>query len=628
MLGPLEVKSRGHAVQIGSRLQRALLAALLLRRNTLLTTDELIDGLWERSPPTAHQSLLNHIGRLRRILPLAAIETVSLGYLLRTRPNEVDADRFLALRAASQQCDAPARAAVLRDAERLWRGRPLENVVLFGSLATDVDALDELRMTTVEGRMDAALEAGLHLELVSELEVLVAQNPERERLVEQLMVALYRSGRQADALGAYRAARRRLVEQLGLDPGEALVRLERAILAHDLPLSPRIRRNAPPSLLTKTIELAPGTYEQKAEFAYRLGIALSLLAEHEHADEVLEEARDRAEIADAREIALRAQLALDFERIPRGRIDIPAALDRAECAVREFRLLADDLGSAVALLATARLHRDLGQTERSLSDLRRAAVHSTRAAGTSWPTRLIFAVEAEVLFLGATPTIEAIERCSTILDSVTWGPPGPYGVYASLGMLHAMRGEFAAARSHLHHAAAACEEYGLQVPRIAIGQLEAVVEEQAGDLDAAESVVRSARAQLATADPAQASSLNGAHARLLALLGRGDEALATARAGLASMPVHLVDRTELLRGHALALSATGDTAAAVARAADAVQEVEATDLLAVRAESLLDLARVQASAGLNQAANRSRRRARTLFKRKGHLVGVKRTEDS
>jgi DNA-binding SARP family transcriptional activator len=612
-------------VGIGSRLQRALLGALLLQRNNVVSVDELIDALWERPPRSAHPSLLNHVRRLRLVLENNVIETIAPGYRVRTGFRDLDLDRYRDLvERGRREEDVARKVQLLRKADTLWRGEVLSDVMLFGSFGSVVEALNAEHLEILEERVDAELGAGRHLELTAELERLCGRYPLRERLLEQLMVALYRSGRQADALEAYRVARRRLVDELGLDPGEAVVRLERAILAHDLPFSPRTRRDAAPSVLTKTIELAPGTYAEKADFAFRLGTALRLMGEPDLATEAFAEACDRAELAGASHLALRAQLELDLDCLHREgatRVEMLAVVDRL---VSELEKVEDDLGSALALRGRGVLHRDLGHVDKALADFRGAATRSFRAVGTSWPTGLILNHEGEAFFLGTTPVLEAIARCDAILDSIPWGPPGPWGLYCSLGMLHALRGEFAPARAYVARAAAACEEYGLIGRATWVSLCEASVEMLADELEAAELALRTARSQLQGTPPVEEERIVAArHARVLALLGRHDDAIDTAMFAASSCNDDVGVRNEWLRAKALS-RATDDPMQALPLAQDAVRILDGTDFVSLQGETLLDLARVQALAGFVEDARISVAHAQALFERKGHLVGAER----
>ena len=252
LLGPLEVLVGGRSVPVVGAKQRALLALLLVRANEVVPRDRLVDELWPESPRAADHALQMHVSRLRRTLASAGadqpIATRPGGYRLSHDPDSVDLRRFESqLRDARALLEArePAQAVEhLRSALKLWRGEPLVGVPLGPSLSAEAARLDELRLAAVEDRIEAELELGRHDGLVGELEALVRRYPARERLRRLLMLALYRSGRQADALAAYQDARRTLVEELGIEPGEPLRDLERRILLHDRDLEPRRRKQA------------------------------------------------------------------------------------------------------------------------------------------------------------------------------------------------------------------------------------------------------------------------------------------------------------------------------------------------------------------------------------------------
>src|SRR5215510_1517938 len=243
ILGPLEVQANGHRLQLGGRKQRALLAVLLLNANGVVSRDRLIDALWgERPPPTASHTLDAYLSRLRKALASdgdggARLVTRAPGYVLRLAPDQLDLACFERLAADGQRAlDAgePELAAVkLRQAEALWRGRPLADVEFEPFAHAYVDRLEQLGWATTEQRVAAELALGRHEQLVPELEALVTGHPLRERLRGQLMLALYRSGRQAEALAVYREGRVLLREELGLDPGPQLQELERAVLRQD-----------------------------------------------------------------------------------------------------------------------------------------------------------------------------------------------------------------------------------------------------------------------------------------------------------------------------------------------------------------------------------------------------------
>jgi DNA-binding SARP family transcriptional activator len=245
ILGPLEVEEAGQLLPLGGTKQRALLALLLLRANEVVSRDRLIDELWGGSPPDSGKTALQvHVSQLRKALGRDLILTQTPGYLIRVSDGELDLHRFEQLVAAARAEEPVQAARLLREGLALWRGAPLAE--LGESFAPAERALEEQRLAALEQRIDADLALGRHAELVSELERLVTQEPLRERLRGQLMLALYRCGRQSAALEVYRSGRRLLDEELGLQPDDELQRLEKAILNHDpsldSPVAPEVRR--------------------------------------------------------------------------------------------------------------------------------------------------------------------------------------------------------------------------------------------------------------------------------------------------------------------------------------------------------------------------------------------------
>ena len=245
ILGPLEALEEGQRVALGGSKRRAVLALLLLHANETLNSDRMVDELWgERPPATAAKTLQAHISRLRKALAAASggtaldvVITRDFGYQLQLDPEHLDAHRFERLVAEGRSDLAaghPQRAAsVLDEALSLWRGRPLADLAYEPFAQREIARLDDLHIAALEQLIEAKLELGRHGEVVAELEGLIAEHPYRERLRGQLMLALYRCDRQADALQAYQDARRVLVDELGIEPAERLRELERAILAHD-----------------------------------------------------------------------------------------------------------------------------------------------------------------------------------------------------------------------------------------------------------------------------------------------------------------------------------------------------------------------------------------------------------
>ena len=238
VLGPLSVSEDGEAVSLGGRKQRTLLAVLLLHRNEVVARDHLVDALWGQRPPrSAAESLDTYVYRLRKLLGHDRLEREAGGYLLHIEPGELDADEFERLvasaSAATENADYEAALGELTVALALSRGPAWGDLLDGGALEPDAQRLDELKLSVLESRFEAELVLGHGAELVPELEQLVAEHPLRERLVASLMLALYRAGRQTDALDAFQTARRRLVDELGLDPGPELHELQRRILDHD-----------------------------------------------------------------------------------------------------------------------------------------------------------------------------------------------------------------------------------------------------------------------------------------------------------------------------------------------------------------------------------------------------------
>lgn len=239
ILGPLEVVEDGRALALGGKKQRAVLALLLLDAGRVVSTDRLVDQLWgETPPPTATTSLQNTISRLRKLLGADRVRTKSPGYSVEVAPDELDLARFERLVDDARELPAEARAALLRDALALWRGPPLADFQYESFALGEIARLQEARSSVLEDRIDADLELGHHNELVGELDGLVSKYPLRERLRAQLMLALYRCGRQVEALQAYQDARRALVDELGIEPSARLQELERAILRQEQGLAP------------------------------------------------------------------------------------------------------------------------------------------------------------------------------------------------------------------------------------------------------------------------------------------------------------------------------------------------------------------------------------------------------
>jgi DNA-binding SARP family transcriptional activator/class 3 adenylate cyclase len=254
ILGPLEVIRDGHPLSLGGAKQRALLAILVLHANQVVSADGLIDLLWgEEAPPTAGNTLQVYISQLRKTVeptrasrgPSNVIARRPPGYVLQADEDDIDARRFARRveegRAALAEGRYEDAASVLRDALAQWRGPALADFTYEPFAQSEITRLEELRMAAIEDRISADLALGRHASFIGELDALVAQYPLREALRGHLMLALYRSGRQAEALQVYQDTRRALDEELGIDPSSALQHLHQGILVQDsgLELAPR-----------------------------------------------------------------------------------------------------------------------------------------------------------------------------------------------------------------------------------------------------------------------------------------------------------------------------------------------------------------------------------------------------
>ena len=293
ILGPLEVEMDGVPVVLVGGKQAALLAFLLLHTNKTVPSEELVEELWDGSPPASATKILqNYVSKLRRTLPDGVLVTRGRGYELRVEPGELDVDRFTELLEAGRRAIASNEPDVatttLHAALSLWRGAPLVDFSDERFAQAEIDRLEELRLAALTERIEADLALGKHVELIGELDALTRRYPFQERLIAQRMLALYRSGRQAEALEVYRGARHGLVEQLGIAPGASLQALERAILQQDpalelptggaAPEAPHRRRRLIASQQDPALELPTGSAVPQAPRRHRRLIAAGLAA--------------------------------------------------------------------------------------------------------------------------------------------------------------------------------------------------------------------------------------------------------------------------------------------------------------------------------------------------------------
>ena len=261
ILGPFAVRDReGAVIPVPGGRERSLLALLLIHRGEVVSSDRIVDALWgERAPGTAAKAVQGYVSHLRRVLEPGEQGTVLVtrppGYVLRTGDETVDAARFERLagdgRRALEDGSAAEAARILDEALAIWRGPALAEFAFEDFARDEIRRLDDMRLSATEDRFESLLRLGRHGEISGQLDALVAAHPLRERLRGQSMLALYRSGRQSEALQTYRDGRRLLAGELGLEPGPELQRLERAILAQDpalevpAPATPSARRDGP-----------------------------------------------------------------------------------------------------------------------------------------------------------------------------------------------------------------------------------------------------------------------------------------------------------------------------------------------------------------------------------------------
>ena len=369
ILGPLEALDGPRPVALGGRRRRAVLAALLLHANETMSSERLIDELWgESAPANALKTLQVNVSRLRHALPEDVIVTRGHGYELRAEDEELDARRFERLLEegrAELAAERPEHALdALERALSLWRGAPLADLAYEPFAQAEIARLSDLRVAADEQLVDAKLALGRHAEVIGPLERMVEEHPYRERVRAQLMLALYRTDRQADALQAYQDARRQLVDELGIEPGERLRDLEAAVLAQD----PSLEFSEPDAVAPP----APRDSEPREpapDPGLPSGVVTFLMTDIERSSALWESNPD----------AMAASLALHDELIARCAEDHRGRLlktkGEGDSTVTVFPSASDALGCAAAMresLAAVDWHGDL--------DLRvRAALHTGEA---------------------------------------------------------------------------------------------------------------------------------------------------------------------------------------------------------------------------------------------------------
>ena len=328
ILGPLEVVDEGEPVALGRLKERLVLAVLLLHANEFVSRERLIDELWgESPPPTARKAVNVYVSQLRKALARNGhdpIATEDGGYRIGVGADELDVAQLRQLLANAREraaaSEPEAAAELLREALALWRGPTLAGLLLESHGRDEVAQLDELRLTALMDRIDCDLALGRHEEVLGELQVLVAEHPLRERLRAQLMLALYRADRQAEALDAYQQAREVLVQELGIEPSPALQRLQKGILAQDPALELPAESTAPNGFARRAQDAHTSTRLVLAEDHYLLREGIRRLLETSPDLEVAAVCEDLDSLLAAVE-AERPDVVVTDIRMPPGNLD-------------------------------------------------------------------------------------------------------------------------------------------------------------------------------------------------------------------------------------------------------------------------------------------------------------------
>ncbi len=523
ILGPLAVLDGAIDVAPRRAKPRALLGLLLLHANERVGTDRIVDALWGEEPPTtADKALQGHVSALRKALGSARILTERSGYRLALEPGELDLDRFTsALGAARNIAEPRERSRRLLDALAMWRGEPLAELGNERFAQSDIARLAALRLAAVEEWADSELELGRHVEVIPELELLLRRNPEGEGLRGRLMLALYRGGRQTDALRVYRDGRRLLAEELGIDPGSELQLLEQRILAQDpLLAAPAAREPRPVRQERKTVtvlvlevvaatatdpedleRLTQPAVERIRAVIERLGgtteplFANGLLgifgAPRAHDDDAMRAVRAAIELSAA---------AIDPLLLLRGGVETGEALvtiDRARVAIT-----GEVLGAASRLQGTAPVGRIVvGSGTQRLTD---AGVEYRAIAPDAWAAVGLRteagAAGADAPFIGRVDELDLVERIqararderSVQLVTVTAEPGG-----GKTRLVRELRGSLEAGRTPPRWLQGRCLPYGEGVTYWALGE---IVKAQLGIDESDDSRTSAAKLRAAVAD--------------------------------------------------------------------------------------------------------------------------------
>ena len=614
ILGPLEIWRDGQLVSAGTPKQRALLGMLLLNANRVVSTHELLDELWGPDPPpTARASLQNNVSALRRTLGPDAVETFDGGYRVVVSDHSLDLLRFESLIAKARSLGPEARADALRAALDIWRGLPLVDFPATSAAQATIARLEELRLDALGDRAEANLAAGRHGELVPELEALVLLHPYRERFWELLMLALYRDGRQSDALATYRRVHRRFSSELGLEPSDRLKDLQRRILVGDP--APELMRKVDDVFLRASL-LLPSDRPARVRMLVDYAQALRWLGEHERSAVVLAEAHRLASEEGDETSRQRIALATSLVGTQKDATSLGSVLAEARQGAAIFERAGDHAARSAALRTAGQMLRDLGRCLEA-TDTFRESIDAALMAGDRWQEGTSRNFLATGLLYGPTPVEDAISICEAELVALEWRPPGPVGLWGSLGWLQAMNGDVVAGRRLAAKAVDATRSASMPgLYTWAMGVI-AGIDELAGDIPGA---IEAHRAILDVLDSLGAQGARAFTAPELARLIAREAPDEAESHVLKALPTADDDVTaQIAWRRALARLRPLEEGRALAR--DAVELAESTDLLDLRGHALEDLAEHESSA---RRRRETLHRAAAAFDEKGNRLALHR----
>jgi DNA-binding SARP family transcriptional activator len=621
----MEVWRDEKQLSIGSPRQRALLALLLLRANEIVSLGELVEELWNGRPPRAAKaSVHNHVAALRKLLGPGVIRTHSSAYQLEVGLGQLDLARFEALLAEARSAEREAKAAKLRKALAEWRGPALVDIPSEPTVQAEIVRLEELRLLALEERIETDLVLGHHSELVPELESLVERHRLRERLWGELMLALYRSGRQAEALATYRRAHVALVEELAIEPGPALKELQRAILVQDGRLA-EPGGKARDELIDRIAPLLPTDDRRRARAVYEYGVALWLLGERERSQAAFEHAGRVAAAAEDRALEELAQLRLSWQALFTAGGSLVAHLARARRARRVLEELGDPAHVAQALEHEGFMLHNLGQAAAAASVFARAADLAHEGGDVSHAISCREAL-CHVLAFGPMHVQEAIRRCEAGIAIVERHGRLPVRGWLSLGRLYAQDGEPESGLAQFERTETICQDTGLWNELALTSFFRSEVYELVDDWESAERELRSTFEQYgAVADHGMRQLVAGRLARVLVATGKLGEAEELAKSASRAGDVDdLAEQVAWRQGLALVHARRGRSGPARRVAREAIELAARSDWLNLHAETLEDLAAVETSAERTGAASSALKEAIALYERKGNRAARER----